>query len=394
MLRLIFLLLLTGSLTAQDAQRHHFRGHESDYNPAFTGQTGASRLTAAFSGQWDSNGNPGNNARNYSSRSISYEEGLPCFFFDYGLFARTDTEGDGGLTTDEFGGRLAIAVPILKQYRNPTLNLRAGFGLTRGQRRIDYNSLLFLDQLDQFYGPVDENGAANPTGFLPPNGSVSPRYTTPSFGVSLKGGINTRYNQQRQRPVTFDVGAAVHNFASLTTRDSRQTASLLGMDVPLGQRVVLSASGSAVVATHDKRYWTVHPLLVVQLQEGLGYLETGAALSWNRNLEVGFFQHWARPAEGGPAANWSTLRVEVGQILPGDYTRVDVGMSWSFQHGPLKNFVRAPFALTATLSFGRSLGCLAVGRPENDFVRGARGKTDCYSFATARNRIYDNIWYR
>nr|WP_256534354.1 type IX secretion system membrane protein PorP/SprF [Lewinella sp. JB7] len=384
-------LCLYGYGDAQDALAQHFRGHESTYNPAFTGQVGATRVTAGTRSQWGATSRGGTAAvPGYKSYVVNYEEGLPCLFFDYGLFARQNSQGHGQLVTSEFGGRVAVAIPLTQSGATDRVtNLRFGLGMSRGQRRIDYNGLVFLDQLHDVTGLIDWNGDPNTSSFVPAGPGQSPWYTSTSLGASIKGGILNRQHRTGERPITYDIGVAVHNWKGLVSQDGRQTASLNGNDTALRERWVVSGNASLVVAKRNRRYWSVHPLVVAQRQGRFAYAEVGGGLSWNRNFELGLYQHLATTGEAG--TNWTTVRTDVGTVLPDGYTRVDLGLGWSFQYGSLKNHVRAPFELTATFSFGKSISCLATGG-NYDFV--SSRKQSCYSFGTARNRIYDNIWYQ
>ena len=385
---LLFLLLGgTSGVLAQDAFRQQFRGNESSFNPAFTGQTGASRITIGLRSQWGSSA--GAAPDGFGSRYLMYEEALPCLFFDYGLYVRQDEEGAGGLTTSEFGGRFAVAIPVWQRGRHQTSNLRIGAGLTRGQQRIDFGNLTFLDQFSNATGRLDQNGRPLPTSFRGGVQAESPWYTAVSLGVSLKRGVKEQQGPRSNRPLTYDIGLAVHNWAGILSEDSRQSNSLNGLDARLRERYVASAHANVVVAKRNQRYWSLHPLLIVQHQAGLTYAELGTGISWHRNLEVGVFHHLSQLGREG--VDWTSIRTVFGTVLPGGYTRVDLGLSWAVQHGYLKNYVRAPFELTATFSFARSVTCVAIGK-SGDFTRARGGGVHCYNFATRGERIYDNVW--
>ncbi|MEL7161681.1 MAG: type IX secretion system membrane protein PorP/SprF [Bacteroidota bacterium] len=374
------------ALPAQDAYYQHFYGNEAEFNPAMTAQRGAMRLGFSMRTQWGAD-----NAQQYTTRKLTFEESLPCFFLDYGLFARRDEEGQGKLTTSEFGGRIAAAFPLSKKGASNVFNLRVGLGLAFGQRSVDFSKLTFLDQLDPLYGLVDADGNPNPTGFQAPLGSgASPRYSTPSLGVSLKGGLNRR----GVRPITFDVGVAVHNLGGLVSPDSRQTSSLLGLDNALGERWVFNALADAVVARKNRRYWSVRPAVVYQTQEGLSYVEVGTGLSWNRTINVGAYHHLSHDVSGAADnLSWTSLQLEIGGRLGESSTRMDLAFSYAFQQGYLKNYVRPPLEVTATFSFGKSTTCLLMGYDDiADMSR--KNATSCFNFTTARNRLYDSIWYQ
>lgn len=391
MFRLLTLIgvLSFGTLAAQDAYLQHFYGNESSFNPAFTGQQGALRLGVSHRAQWGANTAPA-----YIAQKVVLEESLPCLFFDYGLFARRDEEGAGKLTTSEMGGSVAVALPLGKdkpgKIRKLNLNLRLGLGLAFGQRSIDFSALNFLDQIDPFFGFVDADNNPNPTGFIAPlDAGASPGYSTSSIGFSFKGG----YNAAGDHPLGFDVGMAIHNPGAFTGPDSRQTASLLGLDNALGERFVYTGRLDWVLTRANGRSWSLKPSFVYQTQEGLSYLETGVGISWNRMVTVGGFYHQARPNSVGRNVGWSSAQLEIGGRLPGTQTRFDLGFSYAFQHGFLKNYVRPPLEVTAVFSFGRSTTCALLGFEAESWMS-KNNSTACPNFVRAKSKVYDNIWYQ
>ncbi|MCX8209849.1 MAG: type IX secretion system membrane protein PorP/SprF [Lewinella sp.] len=388
MLRYLILILFPlASINAQDAYLQHFYGNESSFNPAFTGQQGALRLGISYRTQWGATTAPA-----YLAQKVVLEESLPCLFFDYGLFARRDEEGAGKLTTSEFGGSIAIAVPWEPRFLNRTssLNFRFGASLAFGQRSVDFDALNFLDQIDPFFGLVNADNNPNSTGFVAPLGAgISPRYSTGSLGISLKGGINAT----SKRPLSFDVGVAIHNPGFFTGPDSRQSASLLGLDNTLGRRMVYTGRADWVVARVNRRTWSVKPSAVYQSQKGLSYLETGVGISWNQAVTVGGYYHSARPNSVGRNVGWSSAQLELGGRLPGTQTRFDLGFSYAFQHGFLKNYVRPPLEVSAVFSFGRSTTCAVLGYDSESWMSKSNA-TACPNFVKAKSKIYDNIWYK
>ena len=185
---LLFLAFFSIPLLGQDAYLQHFHNNEASFNPAFSGQRGALRVGFSFREQWGAE-----TADQYRSRKLTLEESLPCLPLDYALFARQDQEGAGKLTTNEFGGSTAAVINIPSKHfdRFDKLNIRLGLGFTFGQRRVDFGSLTFLDQIDPFFGLRDADNNLNPTGFIPPNGTgESQWYSSQSLGISLMGGLN------------------------------------------------------------------------------------------------------------------------------------------------------------------------------------------------------------
>lgn len=382
------ILCLCTSLSAQDPFFTHFYGNESAFNPAFVGKRGSMSFTAKHRTQWGSN-----SSQAYTTSQVTFEESLPCFFLDWGLVATRDEEGEGLLTTNEFGLRTAFFVPTSgRKYSTRSAgNLRFGVGLHWGQRRIDYSRLTFLDQLDPIYGLLDRDGRLNPTAFNGANETAdSPWYFTPSLGVAWRHIMNRR----DAKSWVFDLGLAVHNWGGLVSVDGRQTASLLGLDNPLGERWVASLTAEKVVYARRGRHWAIRPSLVVQMQEGLAYAEAGMGLTWQRNATLGLHYHQAKSNADGSNTNWLSLQLEMGFILPNGSNRFDLGISYSMQNGPLKNYVASPLELTARLHFGgKSLSCLIAGLGDEGAY--SNRQTNCYLFhvSAAREKIYDNIWY-
>jgi type IX secretion system PorP/SprF family membrane protein len=390
MLRLItaICLMTTVTVSAQDAYLHHFYGNESSFNPAFTGQQGALRLGVSHRAQWGAAGAPA-----YVSEKVVLEESLPCLFFDYGFFARRDEEGAGKLTTSELGGSIAFAMPITwnNQRKDDGLSLRFGGSLTFGERRVDFSALNFLDQIDPFFGLVDANDMPNPTGFITPaSAGNSPSYTTGAVGFSVKGGLNAR----SKHPLNFDLGAAIHNPGFFTGPDSRQTASLLGLDNALGRRLVFTSRADWVIKYNKLTSWSVRPSAVYQTQEGLTYFEGGAAINRNQLLTLGAYYHTARTSSVGRNVSWTSLRVEVGDRIGETQTRLDISISYALQNGFLKNYVRPPLEFSAVFSFGKSSTCAVLGFDDDETWTSKNNPTGCANFLKTKNKLYDNIWYK
>ena len=179
---LLFLAFFSIPLLGQDAYLQHFHNNEASFNPAFSGQRGALRVGFSFREQWGAE-----TADQYRSRKLTLEESLPCLPLDYALFARQDQEGAGKLTTNEFGGSTAAVINIPSKHfdRFDKLNIRLGLGFTFGQRRVDFGSLTFLDQIDPFFGLRDADNNLNPTGFIPPNGTGESQWYSVKAWVSL-----------------------------------------------------------------------------------------------------------------------------------------------------------------------------------------------------------------
>ncbi|MEL6276599.1 MAG: type IX secretion system membrane protein PorP/SprF, partial [Bacteroidota bacterium] len=379
-------------LQAQDPFFLHFYGNQSTFNPAFVGRRGARSLTAKYHSQWGHQ-----DARAYRTYQVLLEESMPCFFLDWGLVATRDEEGEGLLTTNEFGFRTALFIPTSRgstsrRGRVSTFqsNLRIGFGWHWGQRTIDYSRLVFLDQLDPLFGLFDADRNSNATSFQALNGEASPWYFSPSMGISYHHAVDPR----KVNSWVFDLGLAIHNASLFVSRDARQTASLRGLDNPLGERIVASFEAEKVLHESNGRFWSLRPQVVLQWQEGLGYAEFGTKVSWSRTFNFGLYYHLAQPVDVGPSTNWASLKLEIGGLSLGDEARFDLGLGYSVQNGGLNNYVAPPLEISVTMHFGKkSLGCSLIGRDDQGYYD-KKGPMRCPLFNSgARSKMYDNVWY-
>jgi len=316
--KLIFFFAFLPCLTAQDYAFDHFYSLESAFNPAYVGFGGATIVSAKYRRQWG-----GNNIAPYVGMQASIEETLPCTLFDFGLFASEDTEGEGVLTTLEAGLRAALSIPLKE-----TLNLRIGFGLTFGQRSIDLDKLVFLDQLDPLYGRFNREGELNPTAYQNLSANPSALYSSPSIGLLFTGVTSSR----NKRALSYEVGLAVHHPDALISADSRQNASLNGLDNPLGERWTASIRVEKPLKVTKTDYVSIRPAIIYQTVADLSYLEVGTSVGLSRNLIAGLYYHSAVDKQIAPASNWLSLQLEVGGRVS-DYSRVDIGFAYSIPLG-------------------------------------------------------------
>ena len=135
---------------AQDPVFSQFYAAPLQVNPAFTGITYAPRITLNYRNQWPSWPNA------YVTYAATYEQPLEALNSGLGLIAMADVAGDGIYKTNRLSATYGYQVRVSDA-------LAVKFGVEAGviQNRVDWDELLFLDQLDPLTGAVDSEGNPN-----------------------------------------------------------------------------------------------------------------------------------------------------------------------------------------------------------------------------------------
>ncbi|MDP3556440.1 MAG: PorP/SprF family type IX secretion system membrane protein [Bacteroidota bacterium] len=132
---LLFVLLFFKE-QAQNYQFSQFYAAPTYLNPAFTGANACSRLAMNYRNQWSSI--PGT----FTTYQVSYDHFVKNINSGLGLQFFSDKAGSGNLKTTQFSALYAYQLQINKEFA-----ARAGFSAGGVQRSVDYNSLIFGDQI-------------------------------------------------------------------------------------------------------------------------------------------------------------------------------------------------------------------------------------------------------
>ncbi len=184
-LLLVFILVGSVTISAQDPIFSQFYAAPLQVNPAFAGVTYAPRITLNYRNQW------AEVEGGYETYAAAYEQSIEGLNSGLGLMLLTDNIGNGLYRTNYFSAVYGYQVKINRQ-------LSARFGVEAGliQSRVDWDRLVFPDQLDPITGAVDGGGNANESAELRPDNlsqtdldiSAGVLLYTPRFyaGVSVK----------------------------------------------------------------------------------------------------------------------------------------------------------------------------------------------------------------
>ncbi len=273
-----------GEARAQDPVLSQFYAAPMLLNPAFTGMTRAPSVTINHRTQ-----NVGfAGAVPYQTSAVSYGQFVQPLNSGFGASLLADDAGDGIVQTFAATAYYAYQVNIDKENV-----LRLGLSAGVQQRRLDWDRLVFFDQLDPNTGATDRNGNRFPTQ------EVRPDKTTilfPDFGAGVLYAGKLAYG-----------GLTVDH---LTTPDDR--IANRGPDgVYKGYPLRISLHGGAQIpldgdVSRSRRFVTPNVL----------YTHQGAADQLNLGAYVGFGSvfggGWFRHGFGNGDALIGTVGVEWG----------------------------------------------------------------------------------
>ncbi len=146
------MMLVLSNVQAQDPIFSQFYAAPLQINPAFVGSAYAPRITLNYRNQWPSF----NNA--YITYAASYEQFIEPVNSGIGFMIQSDESGDGIYRVNQFTATYGYQLQVNRDFF-------VRFGVEGGITRcsVDWNRLVFLDQIDPINGATDPFGNLNPT---------------------------------------------------------------------------------------------------------------------------------------------------------------------------------------------------------------------------------------
>lgn len=145
------LLLVAGGLIAQDPVFSQFYALPLQLNPGFAGSAYAPRVGVVYRNQWTGFDNA------YRTYGLSYEQSLDRLNSGIGFNVVGDNAGNGIYKTNRVSGAYAYRLNISDQF-----NIRLGVEAGMIQTSLNWDKLLFPDQIDPINGPVFTSGELTP----------------------------------------------------------------------------------------------------------------------------------------------------------------------------------------------------------------------------------------
>lgn len=269
-LHILFLVLFSLLVRAQDPQFAQYYANPIFLNPAYTGVTYEHRLIGNYRNQWLGI------SKTYASYAISYDYNAPDIRSGLGLQIIHDVAGTSNLQTTSIGGSYAYHADLGK-----FTELRGGMAVSLNFKRMNFDRLVFNDQLSSGSPVSVESGNYFPRNYFDFNAGVL---------------INS---------VEYWAGfSAMHLSQPDVSLNSGEANLPVKMSLHAGYRFVLEKSGRNLKKYFSPTFNYRHQARYDQLDLGLYYyvlpLEIGV---WYRGLPV------KRYAPGFPNHDAMTIMV-------------------------------------------------------------------------------------
>jgi type IX secretion system PorP/SprF family membrane protein len=159
---LLFALAFSQKAFSQDPTFSQFNLNQYYFNPAYTGYRGGYELAATYRSQW-----PNVPGRVFFGPLAAYYAFFSASFVEKGnfsgsvsAFAMQNSEGEGYLTTNTFGFSYSehFAIRVRRSDKDPRLQLSVGFKGYVNTISVNWDKLVFTDQLSLDYGITPTSG--------------------------------------------------------------------------------------------------------------------------------------------------------------------------------------------------------------------------------------------
>lgn len=372
----LFSLVFPCLLFAQDPATFLFTQHGSLFNPALVGTNGSQAISLAYRQQWLQDNDPG-----YHTALLAYEESLPCSILDFGIHGLWDQEGAGLLTTYQITPQVSANLTLLDS-RDHQINLRLGGGMSFGQQRIDFDKLVFSDQLDFKYGNIF------PTNFIAPEDNQRQGFFQPGMGILLQMVLN----KERYRAVIINAGASFHNAYALGSRlGTGYGKSVLGLLPPASPKWAAHFDFELIPGNALKKFISIKPAFLYERQEGIRYMQAGVDFALNNVMRVGGYRHMNKWLTSTASTNWYSINTVFRPYLGKE--RIDLYLTYSFNASGLRNTVSPLLEIGIKKHFRNSPVCNLLGK-EDDVFYSSKSICPLYNVSAAHKKLYNNVWYK
>jgi len=259
-----FILTLLTSVAAygQDPVFSQFYAHPLELNPALAGNSGGTRIGLNYRNQWNGL------SSDYKTYAVSADQYLFGYNSGIGISLMADEAGQGIYRT--INGEFSYSYQI--EMKNDT-KIKMGVQLGFNSVALDYDKLLFIDQID----PI--NGATSPGGLPYPTNEAPPEFTNRTL---LDLGFGAVINNEN-----FYAGLAMKhlnrpdlNFYTTESNTKRglpiRLTAMAGYRIPIG-----------IQSYGRKSNYAILPNILFVKQSSLGQVNLGAILemkSFNAGL--------------------------------------------------------------------------------------------------------------
>lgn len=237
-------------------------------NAAFAGTSFAPRIALNYRNQWPNHNAPANA---YVTYAASYEQAVERLNSGFGILLLSDAAGDGILKTNQASMAYSYRVRIKRD-----VGLKFGIDAGITQVALDWNRLIFLDQIDPINGPTDPAGNPYPTQEQRPD-ELSKNWFDIGAGMLL-------YTPR------FYIGLSAKH---LTTPDQTFLDINDNLITGLPIRLSLHAGSELKFKTGNKRHWAafVSPNVLLLRQGSFTQINAGAYVGYGPVFVGGWYRH-------------------------------------------------------------------------------------------------------
>ncbi len=262
---IIFSLFLWANMAkGQDLIYSQFYTAPIQLNPAFTGIVAAPVVSLNYRNQWP------NIPDAYHSLSASYSQYIPDMNSSIGLSLQSDIAGGGIYNSVKIGLSYAYDIRF-----DDNFYIRMGLEGSFVNQRLNWNKLVFLDQLDLVHGAFNGAGVANPSQELP--AYQSHNYFDVATGILL----NSKY---------FYIGFAAKHINTPQEFLVKSTADGSN-DIPVSFNFQLGSEFQLAKSNKNKNKTFLSPNILLVKQQEFYQLNLGASLKHGIFLGGIWFRH-------------------------------------------------------------------------------------------------------
>lgn len=251
------------SSKAQDPVFSQFYASPMHINPALAGVSESPLIAVSYRNQWPNAGNA------FHTYAASYGQYVPKLQSGFGLAAFADIAGQGTYNTYKVGVFYAYDVRFSDKFY-----VRLGLNGDFVSKRLGWDKLIFLDQIDPQTGIYNSNGQLNMTD------ETQPAFNVSYFDLGVGTVINTPY---------FYAGLAIKHLT--TPREGFMRIGNTWGELPL--QFVFHAGSEISLQRNNKYKKTtfLSPSLLFVKQQNFYQLNVGTYLRYKSILSGIWFRH-------------------------------------------------------------------------------------------------------
>lgn len=372
-----WLLLTLPSVSGQDFIFSQFFNAPMHLNPAYVGMNGGLSGTATYRRQWNQI------PEGFNSLYVAVDNFEPCLPGAFGLSIARDVEGEGLLMTT--AAKIQMGFVARVDARRAVHNFRFGISPFWMEKRIDWDRLVFSDQLDSRFGNI------NPTAF-DPGSMLAAQFGGVDFGFIHRMDIRKKGKEDIQ----IDYGIALNNLLNFSL-NTGPIESLQGLETGIPLR--WTAHGSVYlpmlsVGNGQINRFRLIPQFRVEGQGGISASTVGLTGLYEGG-SIGLFYHNSHPFAG--FRNTDALIAYLGIGLDLNKTQaLEIGLSYDMNVGGLRSSSGGVMELNIRYYIqnnGVFCGILSPGNKSRS-GRSRKGSVQCPPVGRSHHRRWNNSWYR